>query len=211
MRKLTRWLPAMVLGAGSLLTIGLGRQRTMPLTAPLETIPRVMAGHQSVDRVIGEEERRVTGMSSYVMRQFYTDSLEEFSVYVGYYERQAQGRTIHSPKNCLPGSGWEVLGASRATVPTARGEVTVNRYELAREGRRALVFYWYQGRGRVEASEYAVKWELLRDSALRRRSEEALVRIVVNIDDDTDDLEATRIATEVAGQLIPAVYTVLPS
>ena len=211
MRNVTRWTPALVLGAGILLTLGLGQQRSMALNAPLATLPRDLVGHQSVDRVIGEEERRVAGMSSYVMRQFYTDSTEEFSVYVGYYEQQAQGRTIHSPKNCLPGAGWEVLSAGHAPVPTAGGTVSVNRYELAREGQRALVFYWYQGRGRVAVSEYAVKWELLRDAALHHRSEEALVRIVVNLDDDTDDAEATRLATEVAGKLIPAMYQVLPS
>jgi len=211
MRKATRWMPALVLGAGLLLTLGLGRQRTMALVAPLDTLPREIDGFQSVDRTIGEEEQRVAGMSSYVMRQFYTDSTEEFSVYVGFYERQAQGRTIHSPKNCLPGAGWEVLSAARTPVRTEDGPVEVNRYELAREGQRALVFYWYQGRGRVEASEYAVKWELLRDAALHHRSEEALVRIVVHIDDDTDEAAAAALGTEVASRLIPAVYGVLPS
>ena len=29
--------------------------------------------------------------------------------FVSYYERQTQGKTIHSPRNCLPGAGWEVL------------------------------------------------------------------------------------------------------
>jgi len=211
MRKATRWLPALVLGLGLTLTLGLGRQQTMALVAPLDTLPREIEGFQSVDRTIGEEEQRVAGMSSYVMRQFYTDSTEEFSVYVGFYERQAQGRTIHSPKNCLPGAGWEVLSAMRTPVRTEDGPVEVNRYELALDGQRALVFYWYQGRGRVEASEYAVKWELLRDAALHHRSEEALVRIVVHIDDDTDEAAAAALGTEVASRLIPAVYGVLPS
>jgi hypothetical protein len=43
---------------------------------------------------------------------------------------------------------------------------------------QALVLYWYQGRGRIVASEYAVKWNLLRDAALKGHTEEALVRIV---------------------------------
>ncbi len=211
MRNATRWMPAGLLGLGTLLVLGLGRQQTMALAAPLDTLPREMIGFKSADRIIGEEEQRVAGMSSYVMRQFYADSTEEFSVYVGYYERQAQGRTIHSPKNCLPGAGWEVLEATLAEIPTSNGPVAVNRYELAREGQRALVFYWYQGRGRVAVNEYAVKWELMRDAALHGRSEEALVRIVVNLDDDTDDAQAVQLATEVAERLIPAVYEVLPS
>jgi EpsI family protein len=132
-------------------------------------------------------------------------------VYVGYYEQQAQGKTIHSPKNCLPGAGWEVLNIGYAAVPVASGPVRVNRYELAREGEQALVFYWYQGRGRVQANEYAVKWDLLRDAALHGRTEEALVRIVVYLDDDTDEAGALTLATTVAEQLIPEVQGVLPS
>ena len=59
------------------------------------------------------------------------------------------------------------------------GEGRVNRYVVEhKSGARALVFYWYQGRGRVAANEYAVKWELLRDAVLKRRTDEALVRVV---------------------------------
>jgi EpsI family protein len=45
----------------------------------------------------------------------------------------------------------------------------------------AVVYYWYQGRGRVVADEYAVKWNLLRDAALAGHTEEALVRVVVPV------------------------------
>jgi EpsI family protein len=85
----------------------------------------------------------------------------------------------------------------------------VNRYLLVNSGRRALVYYWYQGRGRVEADEYRVKLQLLRDSALRGRTEEALVRVVVPVNGDERD--ATALATWVAGQLLPAVGRVLPT
>ena len=43
------------------------------------------------------------------------------------------------------------------------------------------MYYWYQGRGRVAHNEYLVKWDLLRDAALERRTDEALVRLVVPV------------------------------
>jgi EpsI family protein len=131
-------------------------------------------------------------------------------VYVGYYDQQTQGKTIHSPKNCLPGSGWEALNQSTSTLQTSAGTETVNRYLLQNKQQRALVFYWYQGRGRVAANEYRVKWELLRDSALRGRSEEALVRIVVYLNPQTTEAQANAWASRVATDLIPAVSRVLP-
>ena len=48
-------------------------------------------------------------MSDYVARVYARDSVMLFSTLVSYYERQSQGKTIHSPRNCLPGAGWEIL------------------------------------------------------------------------------------------------------
>lgn len=212
------WPPAAVLVIGALLaTLGVRAQRTLPLRAPLAaTVPDTVAGLRGRDLTLSTEEVRVAGVSDYLARVFAPDSVQRaagapayVTLYVGYYESQTQGRTIHSPKNCLPGSGWEPLTSSTATVATDGGRVAVNRYLIQKGPEQALVLYWYQGRGRVAANEYLVKWHLLRDAALRRRSDEALVRLVVPIDSSESD--ALRLATDAARALIPAIYTSLPS
>lgn len=205
-----RWIPATVFGTGCLLLLSVQRQTAMPLRGSLETLPVSIDGFEGTDQVISEDEQRVAGMSEYVLRVFEKDSSAAFSIYVGYYEQQTQGSTIHSPKNCLPGAGWEALSAGREPIALANGDtVMVNRYELANKNTRALVYYWYQGRGRVEASEYRVKWDLLRDAALDGRSEEALVRIVVPIMPEIPDPDG--LARRVAEQLVPAVEARLPA
>ena len=213
MRNWQRWAPGGMLAAGCLLLLSVNRQHTMPLARPLAEIPRTILGREALDRTIGEEERRIAGMDDYLLRWYVVpgDSLADFSAYVGYYRRQSQGETIHSPKNCLPGAGWEALEAGSRVVATPSGAVSVNRYLLSNAGERALVYYWYQGRGRVAANEYRVKWDLLRDSALRGRSEEALVRIVVPINERTPVARADSLATAATAELVPAVYTVLPA
>jgi hypothetical protein len=80
---------------------------------------------------------------------------------------------------------------------------------LANQSARALVYYWYQGRGRTEASEYRVKWNLLRDAALRGRTEEALVRIVVPIVPGMENPDA--IAEAMAKKLPGEVWEKLPA
>lgn len=213
--KLRMWTPAALLTMGAIMTVGVDPQRALPLRMPLDAaIPLELDGHHGTDIEISEEERRVAGMTSYVMRLYSADAestdllTANFSVYVGYYDQQMQGRTIHSPKNCLPGSGWDALVSQPASVETAGGVVQVNRYLLQRNQEKALVLYWYQGRGRIEANEYAVKWDLLRDAALRRRSDEALVRVLVPVVGSEE--EALRLATQVAQQIIPAVDAALP-
>lgn len=206
------WVPGGLLSIGCLFTLFIDRQQDLPLAAPLSTLPAEVAGYRSIDLPISEGEQRVAGMTNYSLRSFVKDSTEMFSIYVGYYDHQTQGKTIHSPKNCLPGSGWEALQQDERTVQTQQGRTeTVNRYLLQNGKQRALVYYWYQGRGRVAANEYRVKWELLRDAAISGRSEEALVRIVVRLRPSMNETQAEHLASTVAGSLIPSVYRVLPS
>ncbi len=103
-----------------------------------------------------------------------------------------------------------MLASRSARVALAGGgAITVNRYVLQKRKQRALVLYWYQGRGRVEANEYAVKWQLRVDTALRRRSDEALVRIIVPI--TGSEADAFHVGSELAAQVAPAVSAALPS
>jgi EpsI family protein len=210
MREWQRYLPAGILGIGCLL-LGAGHTQQTPaaLSAPLTTLPRQLEGYRGADRIISDEERRVAGVSSYLFRGFERDSAVAFSIYVGYYDRQVQGKTIHSPKNCLPGAGWEVVSAREEQLDVGSGTVPVNRYTLVNAGNKAVVYYWYQGRGRVESNEYRVKLQLLRDSALRGRSEEALVRVVVPV--LGSEADAAALARRVSARLVPEMFRVLPA
>jgi len=210
-RTLTRLVPGLLLGFGCLLLLKVRLQEDVELRAPLEAMPLTLMGITGADQVISLDEQRVAGMSTYLLRSFGSDSGPQFSVYVGYYPSQTQGRTIHSPKNCLPGSGWEPLAAREEQLVAGRGTVTVNRYELANGSRRALVYYWYQGRGRVAANEYRVKLDLLRDAAIRGRTEEALVRVVVPLSPAVTDSAAEALARQVSSDVIPALAELLPT
>ncbi len=215
MREIRLFAPAALLGAGCMLLFGSHLQHPARLAQPLHTMPLEVAGYLGVERTVSEPERRVVGMSDYVYRIFGRDSTA-FSVYVGYYESQTTGRTIHSPKNCLPGAGWEALQSGTESLDVGGARVTVNRYLLANGASQALVLYWYEGRGRVAYSEYRVKWDLLRDAMRYGRTEEALVRVVVPIAPGTAASRAEReaaadsVARAAAIDLIPRVDAVLP-
>ena len=213
--------PLVVLSAGSLLISGVRQQHSVLPQRPLSTMPRQLLGLQGRDVVVSKEEQRVAGMSEYAMREYGSETEPAFSTYVGYYNRQIQGQTIHSPKNCLPGAGWETLAASRVPLAGSPTGGTVNRTLLSNKGTLALVYYWYQGRGREESSEYKVKWDLLRDAALYGRTEEALVRIVIPIvgvaadsdkaKQDAKIAEASALAERVARDLRAQAAEIIPT
>lgn len=214
MRAGGRWVLAGILVLGAVLaTVGVTAQRSLPLRMPLgEAVPASLEGLPSRDIKLSAAEAQVAGVTSYLARDYAaadSTGATAFALYVGYYAQQTQGQTIHSPKNCLPGAGWEPLTSQPETLATPAGPVTVNRYLIQNGQQRALVFYWYQGRGRVAWNEYRVKWDLLRDAALRRRSDEALVRVVVPV--GGSEAEAVRRATAVAAMLVPALARALPT
>ena len=208
------WAPAVILVVGAVLTFGVGRQRVLSLEKPLHTvIPGEILTYVGQDLAVTEGEARVAGFSNHLLRVYEAPDttlvpVPWFSLYVGYYESQTRGQTIHSPRNCLPGAGWEAVSSQPRTLSMDGETVTVNQYLLANEGEQALVLYWYQGRGRVAHNEYRVKVDLLLDAALRRRSDEALVRIVIPW--TGDDPAAQELVAEVARTVIPRIEEALP-
>jgi len=211
--RLLVWAPPTLMALASIFTLGIDLQRPLPLRVPLaSSIPREVDGFTGSDQQLNEAQEQEAGMSDYVMRAYRHSSgtrEQTFSLYVAYYDQQSLGRTIHSPKNCLPGTGWQALSSRTEEVAMRDGPVTVNRHIVQSSDQKALVLYWYQGRGRVEANEYRVKWDLLWDSALKRRSDEALVRIVVPIVEGEG--AAWKLANSVVGAIIPAVTAALPA
>ena len=107
-----------------------------------------------------------------------------FQLYIGYYTSQKNGDTIHSPKNCLPGAGWDPIHSEyiAIAIPGDR-KIVVNEYVIQQNQDQELVFYWYRGRGRVIASEYAGKFWMMADAITRKRTDGALVRLITPMSD----------------------------
>jgi EpsI family protein len=207
------WIPVLILGLGCAGLLGATRQVDMPLRRPLpEALPDTLFGLNAADRTISPEERKISGVSEYVFRVFGGDTAAvRLSIYIGYYEAQTRGKTIHSPKNCLPGAGWEPISSEDLVLESEGYRFPVNRYLLENKGRQAVVYYWYQGRGRVTANEYLVKWEQIRDRALAGRSDEALVRIVVPVTPGLTLAGADSMAVRVSSAIVRPIYASLPS
>ncbi len=102
------------------------------------------------------------------------------NLYVAYYRSQRKGRSVHSPKTCIPGGGWEISSLRDVEViPPSAAEpgLTVNRALIQKGADKQLVLYWFKQRNRVLTNEYAVKAYLLWDALTRRRTDGALVRL----------------------------------
>jgi EpsI family protein len=146
----------------------------------------------------------------YVSRDYAGEGGSAASLYVGYYATQRAGATYHSPLNCLPGSGWVLKEPSTVRVMPADGRAPfdANSYVIEHGGDRMMMLYWYQGRGRAVASEYVDKVYTVFDSIRLRRSDGAMVRILVPF--RGSEREAAETAARFAAHVAPNLPAYVP-
>jgi len=152
------------------------------------------------DTRFDDETEKVLRADEYLSRNYESNG-RVVSFYAGYYASQRTGATYHSPLNCLPGSGWVMSDGARITITPAAGRPSfeANRYIIQNGNNQALMLYWYEGRGRPLASEYWGKIYTVIDSVRRRRSDGAMVRIMVPIGSSKEEAEKAAIESPSPG------------
>jgi EpsI family protein len=198
----------LVLLGGIIATHGFRPADVNPPRWPLHEFPSDIGVARSQDRPFDDEVVRAIGADDYINRA-YVGSTLPIELYIGYYKDQRSGERIHSPKNCLPGSGWEPIHSTRVQIGSAGGvPVLVNGYLVAQGNKRDLVLYWYQSHHRVIASEYWAKFWLVADALKHRPSDGAMIRIWTTAVDG--EASAQSRAVDFARRIYPRVDEFLP-
>ena len=203
-------LAAMILGAGFYGRHASGREQPVS-RQPLSSLPRhvatwTMAGETPLEPDVLE----VLGVDDYANRVYVDGAGAPVTLYVGYYASQRQGDTIHSPQNCLPGAGWQPVSSRRDVLGVGGRQVPVNQYVIQKGLDRQVVIYWYEGRGRIVANEYANKLWLMVDAARLHRSNGSLVRVMAPAPSGDGLPQAVASARAFARALIPLLDRYLP-
>jgi len=105
------------------------------------------------------------------------------NLYVAFYASQRKGASVHSPRSCIPGGGWEVQSIEQQSLetPGLAEEFIVNRVLIQKGDSRQLVYYWFQQRGRIITNEYLAKWFIFWDALTKNRTDGALVRVTIPV------------------------------
>ena len=74
----------------------------------------------------------------------------------------------------------------------ALGKGRINEYLIEKDDVKMLAFYWYQGRGRIESSEYWARAETIKDAVWLGRTDGALVRVIVPVGNGDGAEDAAR-------------------
>jgi EpsI family protein len=202
------WLMIAVLVGATVGLAHLSHGEATPLAQPLSAFPDKIGPWASViEWPLDKETLQILGASDYLNRGYWEPGMEKnlLGLFVGYFRSQRTGATIHSPKNCLPGAGWNPAQSSVYQLQLDDGrKVPINLYLIRKGLESEVVLYWYQSHGRIVASEYWGKFYLVYDALRLNRTDAALVRITVpvaNGDEAAAQQRALTFAKQITGDL----------
>ena len=189
------------------------RSETAPAVQPLVLFPSVIGDWIIYrDMPLEKEVLDVLKADDTLNRLYVNPGTQEVAgLYIAYFRTQRYGQAPHSPKNCLPGSGWEPVreGFLTLRVPDWDAPITVNRYVVEHGDEKSVTLYWYQSHNRVIATESAAKFWAVADSIRYRRSDTALVRVIVPVGPAGIDT-AEQTGARFVQALFPALLRQLP-
>ena len=215
-RQLGEWLRfatvVAVLAGTALFLRSRGQAENLPPAEPLASFPSRVGNWQGREVPIPQWALDVLGAGEFLERNYRrTPDEPSIDFFLAYFPSQRMGSAMHSPQNCLPGSGWTPVEFARMelTRPGA-GNIRVNHYVLAKGLDRSLVLYWYQAHGRVVASEYWAKFYLMADAIRMNRSDGALVRVMTPIAENESLTSAEHRGVAFAQDVVPLLDRYIP-
>lgn len=178
---------AVLLVAKIILFYSIPTKEYVPAPPPLgQFAARVGPWRMTAEFPIGQEEQELLKADDTLTRDYRGPG--DVELFVAFFKSQRAGVTPHSPKMCLPANGWTEENSRIVSlrVPGEPEPIPVNRYVVMKNDQRKLVLYWFQNWHRATADEYLAKFYLLYDAIRYRRSDEALIRVVTDMNGTED-------------------------
>lgn len=209
-------VPAFLVGQAVLVHISAGTERP-PAPPALSLFPSQFSGWTEVREDPIDPDTANTLRADRLLSRTYQSRQAALPVsfLVAWFQSQRAGASQpHSPKVCLPASGWEPEATGEMSIGTAAGSITVNRYVVANRDERAVVLYWYQTSRGAIAGEWASKFWVVAGALRDRRTDTALVRLVVESGPADrarpgDRAQKDQLATVTAADFARGVYPLL--
>ena len=210
MSRYYRFSVVCLLLLGSIFFIYYHKDVSVPANKPLVEIPlRVgtwqMLSHKQFDL----NTLAVLKPTDYLSRVYIDGKKNRVSFYLGYHGGGPDSGPIHSPKHCLPGSGWQSLSTRETKLPVGAEKISMVQAVYQNGDAKELFLYWFQVRGESITNEYILKLSEIKNSILYSRRDSAFIRISVSFEDDLD--KAVAVGECFIRDFYPYIRTVLPN
>jgi EpsI family protein len=174
---------ALLLAAGAY--IQLVEPRAVLLDRPLSEFPaRVGQWRMVREDIFSPEIMAVLRPTDYLSRDYADEQGNVVTLYIGYHGGRKGDGGIHSPRNCLPSSGWYINSSGLIPVSLDDGrDIEIVDTVMSKDVYTVSFYYWYQVRGGILTNEYALKLSEMWNSLVSQRKDAAFIRVSMPIGD----------------------------
>ncbi len=209
MNKPLRFITVYLLLGATVLFLWVHEDVPVPVNRPFSQFPvqlgewRMSSESTFSDAVLG-----VLRPSDYLYRQYGGRDGARVTLYIGFHGGGKESGGIHSPKHCLPGSGWYEESSRRRTLDVAGGRINLVQSVYRKGEGRELFLYWFQVRDRSLNDEYSLKLAEISGSLLQRRRDSSFIRVSVPF--EVDEADALKRGERFIRDLLPSLGEFLP-
>jgi EpsI family protein len=147
--------------------------------------------------------------TDYLSRTYVESDGQLAELYIGYHGGGKGVGEIHSPKHCLPGSGWYATTAQQTRLDVDGRTINLVETVYQKGNSKELFLYWFQVKERSITSEYSLKLSEIINSLLYRRRDASFVRISIPVDGSLE--QATTAGEKFVRDLYPVILGFLPT
>lgn len=130
---------------------------------------------------------------------------DQIDLFLSYFAGDNVQGGVHSPRNCMPGSGWVILRSEPRTIPIGNGEIPASRLYVKYGELLRVVDFWYITAHGETSNDYMLKFYTMISALRFKPTDVAFVRFVAPADDaglaQLDQFE--RMIAEQVYQLLP--------
>lgn len=181
----------------------------VPINKSLDQFPQKMGDWTMTGQARFDERVLAVLLPTDYLSRSYADSEDhKLSLYIGFHNGGPSSGPIHSPKQCLPGSGWNRVNEVVRHVQVKDQTIPYVSAIYQKDSEKQLFLYWFQVRDQIVTNEYALKLAMIKNSVLSNRRDSAFIRLSVMATDN--EKQATEIGEQFIRDFFPAIREALP-
>lgn len=181
-----------------------------PLDKPLAQFPAQLGSWRMVHQdFFNQALLAVLRPADYLSRRYQDADGKNVDLYIGYHDGAQNSGPIHSPKNCLPGSGWYEVFSKPMVVSVQGKSVELTQAVYRQEDRQEFFVYWFLVRGQALSNEVSLKLAEIVNSVCHGQRGASFIRLSLPAGDNP--AEALSTVESFLRQAYPAIHDYLPS
>lgn len=181
----------------------------VPMNKPFSQFPTIVNSWRMTSQAeFSEDTLNVLRPTDYLSRQYAAQDGSVVNLYLGYHGGGKGSRGIHSPKHCLPGSGWNEVSSEKRSIDAGGKKINLVRAVYQKGESRELFLYWFQVGEKSLSDEYSLKLSEILNSVTNRRRDSTFVRVSFPI--ENDEKKAMDLCTQFIRDFFPVIQEYMP-